>query len=54
MNSNVRQKHETQQEFRARRYAEKLHEKERAKGRLLWNSQTCGTYKRKEHGELLT
>lgn len=52
MNPNVRRQNETQAAFRIRRRAENAYAKKRARGRVVWDSVTRGTYVRAVHGAL--
>lgn len=52
MNPNERRRDETYAAYRDRRRNEARIERERSRGRMLWHSETQGTYIREKHGPL--
>lgn len=52
MNPNVRKENESFEKYQQRRKTQNIADKERAKGRLIWNSSLRGTYIRKRDGAI--
>lgn len=47
-----RKKNETKESYRARLKADQVSVKQRANGRVVWDSRNQGTYVRAKHGPL--